>query len=78
MFTSLFTNVPFGGACRVALHRLESDPSLSDRTSLTPSKITALLEFVLRSTYFLYEGTFYEQTDGAAMGSLVSAVIANL
>ena len=76
--TSLFTNVPIEGACRVALQRLEGDRNLSERTSLSPAKITALLEFVLRSTYFLHEGTFYEQTDGAAMGSPVSAVIANL
>ena len=33
---------------------------------------------VLRSTYFQYNGSIYEQKDGAAMGSPVSAVIANL
>ena len=32
----------------------------------------------LKSTYFSYRGDFYEQTQGAAMGSLVSAVVANL
>ena len=75
---SLFTNVPIDGACRVARQRLEGDPTLPDRSSLSPTSITVLLEFVLRSTYFLHEGTFYKQTDGAAMGSPVSAVIANL
>ena len=30
------------------------------------------------STYFQYDGSIYEQKDGAAMGSPVSAVIANL
>ena len=34
--------------------------------------------FVLRSTYFQYNGSIYEQKDGAAMGSPVSAVIANI
>ena len=29
---------------------------------------------VLRSTYFQYNGTIYEQKDGAAMGRPVSAV----
>ena len=33
---------------------------------------------LLRSTYFQYNGSIYEQKDGAAMGSPVSAVIANL
>jgi len=36
------------------------------------------LEFVLRSTYFQYDELIYEQQDGAAMGSPVSAVLANL
>ena len=37
-----------------------------------------LLTFVLRFTYFQYNGSIYEQKDGAAMGSPVSTVIANL
>ena len=32
----------------------------------------------MRSTYFQYNGSIYEQKDGTAMGSPVSAVIANL
>ena len=34
----------------------------------------------LRSTYFsyMYKGVFYEQREGAAMGSPVSAIVANL
>ncbi|XP_022109743.1 uncharacterized protein LOC110989562 [Acanthaster planci] len=66
------------GACCVALHHLEEDPELPDRTSLSPAEVVSLVEFVLRSTYFLYDRAYYEQTDGAAMGSPVSAVIANL
>ena len=31
----------------------------------------------LRSTYLSYNGEFYEQSEGAAMGSPVSAVVAN-
>ena len=37
-----------------------------------------LLTFVLRFTYFQYNASIYEQKDGAAIGSPVSAVIANL
>ena len=75
---SLFTNVPIEGAVKVALCKLENDPGLADRTNLTPTQIADLLNFVLRSTYFQYSGSSYEQKDGAAMGSPVSAVIANL
>ena len=75
---SLFTNVPIDTAVQAALQKLENDPSLADRTTLTPAKIADLLTFVLRSTYFQYNGSTYEQKDCAAMGSSVSAVIANL
>ena len=57
---------------------LSSDDSLFDRTPLDSNRITELLELCLRSTYFSYKGVFYEQTEGAAMGSPVSAVVANL
>nr|XP_054766136.1 uncharacterized protein LOC129273118 [Lytechinus pictus] len=65
-------------ACDVALQRLKADASLPDRTDLSPTQVTELLRFVLKSTYFMYNGLFYEQQEGAAMGSPVSAVIANL
>ncbi len=44
----------------------------------SPGCITELLEVSLRSTYFRYNGNCYEQVDGAAMGSPVSAVVTNL
>ena len=57
---------------------LVSDESLIDRTPLGADRVTELLELCLRSTYFSYQGVFFEQTEGAAMGSPVSAVVANL
>ena len=77
---SLFTNVPIEGAVQAALRKLESDPTLADSTTLTPTQIANLLslDFILRSTYFQYNGSIYEQREGTAMGSPVSAVIANL
>ncbi|XP_020632842.1 uncharacterized protein LOC110069653 [Orbicella faveolata] len=75
---SLFTNVPIEGAAQVALRKLENDPGLSDRTNLSPTQIADFLDFVLRSAYFQDNGSIYEQQDGAATGSPVSAVIANL
>ena len=69
---SLFTNVPIDAAVQAALQKLENDPGLADRTTLTPAQIADLLTFALRSTYFQYNGSIYEQKDGAAMGSPVS------
>lgn len=53
-------------------------PSLPDHTALTTAQIADLLNFVLRYTYFQYNGSIYEQQEGAALGNLVSVIIANL
>ena len=42
---SLFTNVPIDAAVQAALQKLENDPSLVDRTTLTPTQIADLLTF---------------------------------
>jgi hypothetical protein len=39
--------------------------------------VLALFRHVLTSTYFCFDGQFYEQMDGVAMGSPLSLVIAN-
>ena len=57
---SLFTNVPIDAAVQAALLKLENDPSLADCTVLTPPQIADLLNFVLRSTYFQYNGSIDE------------------
>ena len=54
---SLFTNVPIDTAVQATLQKLENDPGLADRTTLTPAQIADLLTFVLRPTYF--QSQFY-------------------
>ena len=76
--SSLFTNVPVGEAVSIIRERLVEDGTLGDRTSLCPEQIADLLEMRLRSTDFSFRGNFYEQKEGAAMDSPVSAVVANL
>jgi hypothetical protein len=41
------------------------------------NEILALYKHVLTSTYFCIDSQFYEQTEGVAMGSPLSPVIAN-
>ena len=53
---SLFTNVAIEGALRATLWKLESDLSFPNHTTLTAAQIDDLLNFVLRSTYFQYDG----------------------
>ena len=41
-------------------------------------KIVTLLEFCLKNTYILFQGRYYKQVHGDAMGSPISPLIANL
>jgi hypothetical protein len=61
---SYFINVPIVDSLELLSHHFEDD-------------ILALFKHVLTSTYFCFDGQFYEQTDGVAMGSPISLVIAN-
>ena len=76
--SALFTSVPVDKALQVIQERLSNDTSLSDRTPLSPERITRLLELCLKCTYFVYDGTYYLQIHGAAMGSPVSPIVCNL
>ena len=76
--SALFTSVPVDKALIVIRQKLEEDTSLSERTPLAPEDITNLLELCLKCTYFQYEGEFYLQIHGAAMGSPVSPIVCNL
>ena len=40
--------------------------------------IINLLEFCLRTTYFTFQGRFFEKLQGVAMGSPISSIVANL
>ena len=70
---------PWTGEALEVIHRgLSEDESLGDRTLLTAEKVTHLLELCLRTTYFSFRGEYHQQVDGAAVGSPVSPVVANI
>ena len=48
---------------------------MAERTLLLPDRVAELLDMCLRSTY---GGEFYKQSEGATMGSPVSAVVASV
>ena len=75
---SLFTNTPIDQSLDVIRTRLKNDKDLNKRTLLSVDDIIELLRFVLTTTYFLFRGNIYKQRFGAAMGSPVSPVVANL
>jgi hypothetical protein len=61
---SLFTEVLIVDSLELPSHHFEDN-------------VLALFKHVLTSTYFHFDGQFYEQTDGVAKGSPLSPVIAN-
>ena len=76
--SALFTSVPIDPALKIIKDLLVKDPILKDRTVIGIDDIILLLEFCLKNTYFSFQGQFFEQVKGAAMGSQVSPIVANL
>ena len=76
--SALFTSVPVDPALNIIKDLLEKDHTLKERTVMEVSGIILLLEFCLKNTYFSFQDQFYEQVEGAAMGSSVSPIVANL
>ena len=66
--TALFTSVPVDPVLDIIKGLLEQDHTLKERTVLPVKDIILLLEFCLHDTYFSFQGQFYEQVEGAAMG----------
>ena len=75
---SLFTSVPVEPSIQIIKKLLEEDKSLHLRTKMTVKQISCLLDFCLKTTYFIFQGKFFEQVKGAAMGSPISPIVASL
>ena len=75
---SLFTRVPVDDALRPYQFSSPRTTPLHERTTINADDICSLTELCLRTTYFQFEDQFFEQIDGAAMGSPLSPIVANL
>ena len=75
---SPFTKVPVDDALQAFFTLLTQDKTLDERTTIPVPDICALTELCLRSTYFMLEDTFFNQAEGAAMGSPLSPIVAHL
>ena len=76
--SALFTLVPVDPALNIIRDLLDKDHTLKERTALAVNDIILLLEFCHKNMYFSFQDQFYEQVEGAAMGSPVSSIVANL
>ncbi|XP_046397983.1 uncharacterized protein LOC124164734 [Ischnura elegans] len=66
---SLFTNVPITESVEIVRTLVDSG---------IPKDFPDLVNHCLRNSFLLWNGDFYDQPDGAAMGSPLSPVVANL
>ncbi|XP_072023154.1 uncharacterized protein [Amphiura filiformis] len=76
--SALFTCVPPKEAVNCVRDFLRKDNTLKERTDLSPDQVCEVLELCLNTTYFVYDGKFYRQRHGCAMGSPVSPIVVNL
>ena len=74
----LFTKIPVELALDVLLHRLELWADTSSHTKWSIQDICQGLKSCLNATHLHFHGNNYQQIFGTAMGSPVSAVIANM
>ena len=73
-----FTSVPIQPVINIIHSKLANDKDLQQRTPRAIHHIISLLEFCLKSTYFVFQVKYYKQIEGAAMGSPVSPIVANI
>ena len=71
MMWSLY-NVPIKQALEVIRKTLEEDKTLSDSTNLDANDV------MMSTTYFEFDGQYYQQVHGAPMGSPVSVVMSDM
>ena len=76
--TALFTSLPIQPVLHIIQQILAKEKDLQQRTSMLIKHIISLLEFGLNSTSFGFQGQYYQQIEGAAMGSPLSPIVANI
>ena len=76
--TALFTLVSGPSVLEIIKNSLEQDTDIPNRSIMSADKIIELFGFGLNNIYFLFQDQFFEQTKGAAMGSPVHPIVANI
>lgn len=63
---------------QIVRNRLRTDSSFPERSPLQVEDVMELLDICLKTTYFQFEDTFYQQKEGMAMGNSLSPVVSNI
>ncbi|KFD58520.1 hypothetical protein M513_00746 [Trichuris suis] len=75
----LFTSLPMDYTYKIIYEALSNDISLRERTKLNPRHLTGLVQFCMeQGAYFRCKGSYFSQTKGAAMGSPLSPMLAEV
>ena len=73
--TSLFTNIPLEETIELAVNLVfEKNPNIK----ISKAELKELFQVATSQSHFLFDGNFYDQVDGVAMGSPLGPVLANL
>ena len=75
---ALFTSIPVPVALQVINSNISTCTNCTNVCKIPTEKLIKLLEFTLTNCIFCFNIKFYKQLQGAAMGSPVSPVIANI
>ena len=71
----LFTSIPLKETIDIAVNLIfDKYPDLK----ITRQELKKSFEFATSGTHFLFDGSYYDQIDGVAMGSPLGPVLANL
>ena len=73
--SSLFTNVPLDETIEICLDKLYA---LANPPGLPRLVLKNLLLFATKKSHFVFDGQYYDQIDGVAMGSPLGPVLANI
>ena len=71
----LFTNVSLDEAIQISLDKLYALPN---EPKLPRAVLKDLLVFATKGNHFVFDGQYYDQVDGVAMGSPLGPVLANI
>ena len=75
---ALFTLVTADPALNIIHNKQQWDTIIHSRTQLSIPNSISLLKVCLKSAFFTFQGKYYKEVKGAAMGSPLNPGIANL
>ena len=75
---SLFTNIPLLETCKICILKLFSVPDVPIAHGFTLKTFQKLLEHAVHNSFFIFNGKYYQQTEGMGMGSPLGPSFANV